>query len=124
MIMAHLTEPEFTSDWEGYPTERTLETIRGWPVFETGLRPLLEFIRKAWKYDNLATETNGLWIFSTGGWSGNEELLDALIATPWRGLVLSYVEFGGGHYVIAASKAAAKIVDIARQKFYETIGGA
>ena len=117
MIMAHLTEPEFTSDWEGYPTERTLQTIREWPVFETGLQPLLEFVRKAWKYENLATETNGLWIFSTGGWSGNEELCDVLVLVPWCGLALRYAEFGSGYYVIATSKAAADAFDAALEAY-------
>jgi hypothetical protein len=109
--MKRLQEPEFTQN--GYPTERTLETIREWPVFETGLQPLLEFIRKAWKYQEFANETNGLWEFVTGGWSGNEELLAALALVPCRGLATSYAEFSGGYCVIATSEVAASILHVA-----------
>lgn len=106
--MRRLTEPEFTRN--GYPTEDTLETIRHWPIAETGLESLLRFIQTAWEYPNMMTEQNGLWMFSTGGWSGNEELIDAFEALPWRNLAKGEASFIGGHYVIALTSEAARFL--------------
>lgn len=117
--MTRLQRPEFTAD--GYPTEQTLQAIREWPIFETGLRPLLEFMQKAWKYQDYARERDGLWTFSTGGWSGNEELIATLDSLPWQGLARSVAWFNGGHYVIAVTKEADAVLRKAQEDFWRRI---
>ena len=117
--MTRLQRPEFTAD--GYPTEQTLQAIREWPIFETGLRPLLEFMQKAWKYQDYARERDGLWTFSTGGWSGNEELIAALDTLPWRGLAWDVAQFNGGHYAIAVTKEAEVVFRNAREVFWAVL---
>lgn len=42
-----MTEPTFDAD--GYPTDLTLTKIEAWPV-ERGFVPLMEYVRKAWRY--------------------------------------------------------------------------
>lgn len=70
-----------TFDAEGYPTEETLECIRNW--LHTDAEGLLRFIRDAWHGPELGAEVRpGIWTFVTGGWSGNEEILAALWASP------------------------------------------
>lgn len=79
--MPKMTEPTF--DRDGYPTEETLEAIKQWPWEErTAVFP---FIASAWHWDDWAKETRpGLWVFATGGWSGNESLIDALHDNPFH----------------------------------------
>ena len=82
-------------DKDGYPTDETLDKIKNWdPVDFHGL---MEFIQKLWKYhDYFELEGNTARV-STGGWSGNESLLDA-IPTIWK-LFHKYSWRRGGHYV-------------------------
>jgi hypothetical protein len=69
-----MKEPTF--DRDGYPTEETLEAIEKWPV-ET-IKEVFPFIAAAWYYPDCAREMrSGLWVFATGGWSGNESLMRA-----------------------------------------------
>ena len=74
-----MKEPTFGK--YGYPSEETLEAIRTWPSMD---RPgLLEFVREAWDTDYGTAEYQPIesgfrYRFVTGGWSGNESLIDAL----------------------------------------------
>ena len=75
--------PEF--DRDGYPTEGTLETIREWPSDD--FPGLAEYVRDAWAdYGfvsiNLSHNLFGPcldMICVTGGWSGNECIISALM---------------------------------------------
>jgi hypothetical protein len=64
---------------EGYPSEQELETIEKWPlrdVFE-----LLNFIDDLWQYKiDFRVWDKGILHYElhTGGWSGNEEIIEAL----------------------------------------------
>ena len=95
-----MTHPTFTSD--GYPTEETLQAIREWPA--NVLHDLFAFIGEAWQYQDywhrglasgLAT---GEYHFSTGGWSGNEDLIGALQGNAAVWALCWYSSRRGGHY--------------------------
>lgn len=109
--------PEPTFDEDGYPTEDTLRTLRVWPALD-GIGAL-EFLREAWKYPERISLVSAVddidgtvedWHLSTGGWSGNEELLGALKenfvwwSTNW------YSHRRGGHYVFRPRKR--KVPDV------------
>lgn len=72
-----MKEPTF--DRNGYPTEDTLRMIREW---EGDWTDMFEFLRAIWKYPErwsiAMVEDEQCYRFSTGGWSGNEELVSAL----------------------------------------------
>ena len=74
-------KPTFDSD--GYPTEETLEAIKSWKIDSNkSIGNLLEFVGEAWTY-TFPVETGGesrdAWLrVATGGWSGNEDLIEAL----------------------------------------------
>ncbi len=82
------TQIEFALDGNGYPTERTLEAIRLWTprsndTFEEDLDELLRGVASIWHWPEFAKRFDlpggtYAWVFYTGGWSGNEELLAAL----------------------------------------------
>lgn len=74
---------------DGYPTDEELTRIREWkPEPWNDWRPAFEFIRgcwwaSAWGWHELPmTNEDGEAIIhyaiSTGGWSGNEEIIDAM----------------------------------------------
>lgn len=72
-----MTEPTF--DTQGYPTEETLAFIRSARV---DFRKLLSFVHKAWQtpgdVEAWRTDDGLRFRFVTLGWSGNEELIQAL----------------------------------------------
>ena len=69
-------KPEPTFDKDGYPTESTLDLIRQWSFGD--LRGLAEFVCEAWQYDDYANIDGDKMELHTGGWSGNESLIEAL----------------------------------------------
>ena len=62
-----------------YPTVEQLRKIEKWPI--DNFRSLLEFLSESWFKDyGRAWQDGSVWCFATGGWSGNEELIDAFAA--------------------------------------------
>lgn len=60
----------------GYPTDETLNVIEFWKFPFDGL---WDFIKEAWntQYGQIK-ESKNLLKFSTGGWSGNEDIIAAM----------------------------------------------
>ena len=94
-----MLEPTF--DRDGYPTEATLERVQSWPL-EDDLEAGVRFIQQAWSYPERFVEVKpGVWYVSTGGWSGNEDLIAA-----WRRNFLLWSQWfvlhgRGGHFIFA-----------------------
>ncbi len=90
-----MTEPEF--DGQGYPTEETLKTIREWP--SDNHAGLIYFCKAAWDFKDYVQKSDGSWHFSTGGWSGNESIIEAMEANIafWHRYWKQSTR--GGHYV-------------------------
>ena len=60
-----------------YPTEDELERIRKWPCED--FHSLMEFVHELWEFKEFGWTRDGdIYILATGGWSGNEDLIDAL----------------------------------------------
>lgn len=82
---------------EGYPDEQELERIKTWPINDA--KGLFAFVEKIWTYGNYLSEPDdGYWEISTGGWSGNEDIIEAMQANLgfWS---LNWLESRrGGHY--------------------------
>jgi len=86
--------------------EEDIQTIINWDVDDP--EGVLRFIAERWHWDYLWAEKDGLWVFATGGWSGNEELIEALFKSLlWR-VRLSWhtLYLPGGLIIIAASDEA------------------
>ena len=65
-------------DANGYPDDLELARIQAWP--REDFRGLMEFIHPLWAYREWGW-TQGLedrYQLSTGGWSGNESIIEAL----------------------------------------------
>ena len=73
-------EPTF--DGYGYPTEETLRKIERWSHTD-GFENLLKYVDKAWNklYGSVIIQSfddSIVYRFITGGWSGNESIINAL----------------------------------------------
>jgi hypothetical protein len=93
-------------DDDGYPTAAAEKTIAAWSY--TDFRGLMEYVRQAWHFGdwgwNESDETiDGKAVrrynISTGGWSGNETLIDALQDNRLFWMMCWQQSRRGGHYV-------------------------
>jgi len=70
-------EGELHDESGDYPSEELLEWIRTRPV-ETPPAQILTAMIRAWQWgEEWAREIDGMYVFATGGWSGNEQLITA-----------------------------------------------
>ena len=59
-----------------YPDEDELKTIKEWPY--TDFVGLLEYCMGLWQFKDYATKRGRNYRFATGGWSGNESIIEAM----------------------------------------------
>ena len=98
-------------DPDGYPTEETLARIRDWPITSNAdFAAVMDFAGDTWSYPDrwacIEAETDPDWPshpyrvyrFSTGGWSGNEDIVAAIEANQIVQMVGAYSWQRGGHY--------------------------
>lgn len=110
-----MKEPTF--DANGYPTEDTIEAIEMWGVDDEAvptpgmLEALMDFVGRAWSYPNYWEKTRDFvdpeypgdrphvrYVFSTGGWSGNESLVSAMENNLMLAIMGPWSWRRGGHY--------------------------
>ncbi len=92
-----MTSPTFDSD--GYPTDETLDAIAKWS-FDDAVG-WLNFIHSAWshRFGFLQCEMNQI-VFATGGWSGNESIIEAMRENVVLWTLLWESSHRGGKYVL------------------------
>lgn len=92
-----------TLDKDGYPTRKTLSTIRKWnlSVELANYHKFMDYVRDIWKYaDGNYWERDGnKYTLHTGGWSGNEDLIYAMQKNAMFWIQYWYSSTRGGHYV-------------------------
>ena len=87
-------------DINGYPTEEEIAKIKQWP--NTDFKGLMAFIKEEcwWMPDWGWSNRGKTYRVSTGGWSGNEEIIDALHKNDNFFWALCWQSSRrGGHYV-------------------------
>ena len=90
-------------DINGYPDDKELKKIKKWPfrvdekiVFQS----LMDFVKERWHFADWGwRETSKRWYVSTGGWSGNENLIGALNDNFFFMSFCALSWHTGGHYV-------------------------
>lgn len=86
-----------------YPTEEELKKIQEWPVED--FHGLMAFVKSLWAFDSWGWSQEGdLYRISTGGWSGNEDIIGALQENTIFWLFYWQQSARGGHYIFAALK--------------------
>lgn len=89
-----------------YPTIAELRRVRAWPL-EDGFDALLEYVRGLWWMPDWGwRQTQRRYYISTGGWSGNEDLITALEENRSLFWVICWVSSRrGGHYEFEVPRA-------------------
>ncbi|MFA5376729.1 MAG: hypothetical protein WC455_13355 [Dehalococcoidia bacterium] len=87
-------------DREGYPTPDELQNIREWDVLEKGPMGLVEYVRERWCNGSIVvTGKKVLYVqLHTCGWSGNEQIMRALIDNRFFWMFYWQQSKRGGHY--------------------------
>jgi hypothetical protein len=101
---------------DGYPTEEQIERIKSWPYQDpTGW---FAFIKSSGNYwpnadwgwderddiEGLFKKPVRVYEISTGGWSGNEEIIGAMQSNQMLWLLTWHQMRRGGHYTFMVNK--------------------
>lgn len=69
-------------DVNGYPDEQSLKDIKSWDILNKGVLGLLDLVESNTQWADRQIERSGKnvirYVYHTGGWSGNEDVIDAL----------------------------------------------
>jgi hypothetical protein len=90
-------------DSDGYPRPKTLTRIKQWKAGDS--IALMEYVKSVWRYADCGywqerdEEGCRMYEISTGGWSGNEEIIQAMKANHIFWMVNWLSSRRGGHYV-------------------------
>ena len=88
---------------DGYPDENELNTICNWVIkSKKDCKALLDYIYDLWKYADCGywsvNDDKDMYSISTGGWSGNESLISAMMGNHVFWMLCWYSSRRGGHY--------------------------
>lgn len=85
-----------------YPTDNELKAISNWEFCERSVIELLEYLRGLWWMDTWGFHLKGKHILRlelhTGGWSGNEDIIEALRRNYLFWMMCWEKTLRGGHY--------------------------
>ncbi len=89
-----------------YPTKSELKKIREWDCND-GYKELMEFVKSIWEYADCGfwSKRGNKYKISTGGWSGNEDIIDALSKNSIFWMACWLESKRGGHYIFEIPKA-------------------
>jgi len=87
-----------------YPSEENLQTIRTWDYQD--LDGLMEFIRPLFEEFGALRREGQDWILATGGWSGNEDIINAIMDNTMVKIAYYYQWTRGGAYVFRDTREA------------------
>lgn len=79
-----------------YPSDEDIQRIKDWP--NEDVMGLIRFIQSIWHWPDMAKLNGGKFELHTGGWSGNEEIVDALMDTMFWMLCWESSRRGGHYY--------------------------
>ena len=92
-------------DFNGYPTEEELKFIEDYDVIKDGPIGLINYLKEIWHWDDYISfdEETGTLELHTGGWSGNESIIQELEKTffwyfYWKS------SHRGGHFFLEIPK--------------------
>ncbi len=87
-------------DENNYPGGKSLQQIKEWDILTQGIDGLLDLVEENtnWADRQIERGSRGRYVYHTGGWSGNEDVIEALMhnflfwSLNWR------MSRAGGHY--------------------------
>ena len=94
-------------DENNYPDGISLEKIRDWDILKDGVQGLLDLIEENTHWADRQIEKRGkrviYYVYHTGGWSGNEDVIGALHhnflfwSMFWRKSIVGGIIISGFH---------------------------
>lgn len=82
-----------------YPSDEELDKIRIWETIDAlKFSALMEYIKPLWVYGWWEQKGN-IYYISTGGWSGNEDIVTALQENQLFWMLYWQQSKRGGHYI-------------------------
>ena len=89
-------------DKDGYPDEKSIQEIADWDIGELGLGGLFDLIEENTNWSDRQIQRRGKRViyyeYHTGGWSGNEDVIDALRRNVFFWACFWQKSTRGGHY--------------------------
>jgi len=88
-------------DADGYPTQEELDEIENYDILKNGIDGLLDLIHSLWIFPNyyiIKGKKDRKLELHTGGWSGNESIIDALMKNTLFWPMYWEKSVRGGHY--------------------------
>lgn len=97
-------------DQDGYPTDEELQKIKEWPIADD-YADFFAFVRSCWHYadcgyweeedtiDDLFDRPVHRYSISTGGWSGNESVIQAMEENVMVWIMTWVQSRRGGHFI-------------------------
>ncbi len=89
-------------DQDGYPTEPELALCKSMQDFDV----LMLHVMQIWHWPERVVADPYKWKLSTGGWSGNEDIIDALKHNTMFWLFCWQLSQRGGYYVFQTPQQA------------------
>jgi len=65
-------------DGDGYPTQKALLEVSRYNCLEEGIKGYLDLIKNLWSYPDRFVLKDNILYLSTGGWSGNEDVISTM----------------------------------------------
>ena len=88
-----------------YPTEDELKTVTTYEVNNTNFHDLMDYIKSIWWSPDWGWKRDGdTYHISTGGWSGNEDIIGALMHNTMFWMLYWKQSRVGGHYIFSMSR--------------------
>lgn len=103
-------------DQYGYPSDKELRRIKRWDITKKGIEGLIELIHSAWNHqygamrrkeenDELREDEKlEMLELVTGGWSGNEDVMEAVLSNKWFNYFCWEESRRGGYYKFELKK--------------------
>jgi hypothetical protein len=107
-LIDNLMQEELLDD-DGYPTQAALDIVQTWHWMDA--RGWFEFIKSIWNLSSWGWHESTVendynpdkvmrqYDISTGGWSGNEAIIEAMQANGWMWHLNWVQSRRGGHYI-------------------------
>jgi hypothetical protein len=96
-------------DDDGYPTDEELYAIAQWTgdLFHGGLHLWFDVIRSSWHWPDWGFKREGeTYKIATGGWSGNESIIDAMMENTIAWNLTWQLSRRGGYFEFEVQSAS------------------
>lgn len=94
-----------------YPTKEDLKYIKSFDLTKEPVYKLLDYVENIWEYGDWGFHRTYLTLYlDTGGWSGNEDIIEALMQNFLFWSMYFVWHKRGGHYKLSCRNINGKLI--------------